>query len=288
MGCLITLFIVASFGCFSQNNQLIFVKGGNTTIGTSAYMDSQPVFKTKVSSFWMQEHEVTNNEFHQFVQTTNYVTLAEKNGGSYVFNPTKVLDSSTLIDALWWYFEKGTNWQHPEGATSSIEDKGNHPVTHISHEDAMCYCNWLGMRLPTEVEREYVALKDNNHSQINNWQGDFPTTNTLIDGFSTTAPVKSFAAGRLGFYDLQGNVWEWCLDPYHQNAYQYVRNWKLDSTKPLVPNYYDEFSPDEETFVIRGGSFLCSDETCRGYEPEKRMRSSSTMTFQHIGFRCVK
>lgn len=269
-------------------NPLVWVKGGKITIGNKEQPDAQPLFRTKVTGFWMQQYEVTNRQFSEFVKNTGYVTLAERNGGSYVFNSSLVTDSFTLAEAPWWRFEPGAGWNHPEGMSSSINGKENFPVVHIAYEDACAYCEWLGMRLPTEVEWEYAAKKNGDVTAKNIWQGIFPDTNWAIDGFEGTAPVGSFKPGKSGLYDMQGNVWEWCQDPYHQNAYYFAGKWKVLSYEPLVSAYYDEFSPFEETRVIRGGSFLCAENYCKGYEPGRRMRSSVNMTFSHIGFRCVK
>lgn len=289
MGRLVLLLFLCRATCFAQQqNDLLRIKGGKITIGTKEQPDAQPLFDVHVSDFWMQRYEVTNAQFSDFVIKTGYSTRAERNGGSYIFDPSLRNDSTTLTDAPWWRFEQGANWQYPEGIGSSVAGKEHHPVVHIAYEDACNYCEWLGMRLPTEVEWEYAAKKNGEEVLKNIWQGSFPEYNSEEDGFEGTAPVSSFGAGKLGLFDLQGNVWEWCLDPYHQNAYSFTKQWKVDSSQPLVPKYFDESSPDEETRVIRGGSFLCAENYCRGYEADHRMRSSVDMTFSHIGFRCVK
>lgn len=287
MGNLVTLvFVFNFFNSFTQENKLIWVKGGKTIVGNKEQADAQPLFSVKITGFWMQEHEVTNSEFAVFVDQTGYTTLAERNGGSFVF--ANSLENDTIYnDAPWWKFRSGVNWKNPID-TLNIENLKNHPVVHIAFEDACAYCEWLGMRLPTEIEREYVTFK-NEEEQMNIWQGKFPETNDTLDGFFGTAPVGSYAPGKLGFVDLQGNVWEWCQDPYHENAYNFAEKWGvLNSSVPLVPEYYDVFSPDEETRVIRGGSFLCAENYCIGYQSNVRMRSSVKRTFSHIGFRCVK
>lgn len=289
MGRLVLFLFFCSATCFAQQqNDLIRIKGGRITIGTVEQPDAQPLFDVHVTHFRMQRYEVTNAQFSDFVIKTGYRTRAERNGGSYVFDPSLRNDSTTLIDAPWWRYTQGANWKHPEGIASDIVGKENHPVVHIAYEDACSYCEWLGMRLPTEVEWEYAAKKNGNEVLKNIWQGSFPEYNSSEDGFERTAPVGSFLAGKLGLFDMPGNVWEWCRDPYHQHAYTFARKWKVDSSKPLVPNYFDEQSPHEETRVIRGGSFLCAENYCKGYEPAQRMRSSVKMTFSHIGFRCVK
>lgn len=288
MGRLVLFLFFCSATCFAQQqNDLIRIKGGRITIGTVEQPDAQPLFDVHVADFHMQRYEVTNAQFSDFVIKTGYRTRAERNGGSYVFDPS-LRNDSTLNDAPWWRYIQGANWKHPEGIDSDIAGKENHPVVHIAYEDACSYCEWLGMRLPTEVEREYAAAKNGDEVLKNTWQGSFPEDNSMEDGFKGTAPAGSFFAGKLGLFDLQGNVWEWCLDPYHQQAYSLAKKWEVDSSQPLVPNYFDEQSPHEETRVIRGGSFLCAENYCKGYEPTRRMRSSVNMTFSHIGFRCVK
>ncbi|NGF74295.1 formylglycine-generating enzyme family protein [Fluviicola sp. SGL-29] len=289
MGRLVLFLFFCSATCFAQQqNDLIRIKGGRITIGTVEQPDAQPLFDVHVTHFRMQRYEVTNAQFSDFVIKTGYRTRAERNGGSYVFDPSLRNDSTTLIDAPWWRYTQGANWKHPEGIASDIAGKENHPVVHIAYEDACSYCEWLGMRLPTEVEWEYAAKKNGNEVLKNIWQGSFPEYSSAEDGFERTAPVGSFLAGKLGLFDMPGNVWEWCRDPYHQHAYTFAKKWKVDSSQPLVPNYFDEQSPHEETRVIRGGSFLCAENYCKGYEPAQRMRSSVKMTFSHIGFRCVK
>jgi formylglycine-generating enzyme required for sulfatase activity len=297
MGCLKLFFIGLFFLPFcivsqktiptKKADKLVWVKGGTTIIGDKENSDSQPFFRVKVSGFWIQTHEVTNQQFLEFIQKTGYITVAERNGGSFIFKPDSTLSIAKNHIDTWWKFEQGVDWQHPNGINSSILGKETHPVVHVAYEDACAYCDWLNMRLPTEVEWEYVARK-NGKTPMNNWQGNFPLENLSKDGFLTTSPVGSFSAGKLGIFDLQGNVWEWCLDPYHQNAYYYAKQSKVKSDIPLVPSYFDEFSPNEETRVIRGGSYLCSDTYCKGYEFGRRMRSSVKTTYAHIGFRCAK
>ena len=268
--------------------ELVKIKGGKTTIGNANFEDAQPLLQVKVYSFQIQKNEVTNAQFAQFVAATNYQTLAEKNGGSFVFQLDFPKDSTELENSPWWEFTEGANWKHPQGANSSIQGKENYPAIHIGYEDACAYCAWLEMRLPTEVEWEYAARQNGEVTQFNNWQGNFPYENTLSDGFMEAAPVGNYPAGKLGLYDMQGNVWEWCLDSYHAHAYHYASESKILSYKPLVPTGFDPYFQNEETKVIRGGSFLCAENSCRGYALGMRMRSSVEMTFSHIGFRGVK
>lgn len=271
-----------------QAQTMVWVKGGETTIGNSKEADAMPLFTAQVKGFWIQKYEVTNAQFKTFVKATGYKTLAENQGGAYVFLPHHPKDSTSLPSAPWWHFVKGANWKHPEGGNSTLNDKMWYPVVQIAYKDALAYCKWANLRLPTEVEREYAARKNGIVQHKNIWEGNFPYTNANTDGYLRTAPVGSFSAGKLNLFDMQGNVWEWCKDPYNENAYHYAKETNPPSNQPLVPRYFDENSPNVETRVIRGGSFLCAKNYCKGYVLGRRMRSSVNTAFEHIGFRCVK
>ena len=200
----------------------------------------------------------------------------------------------------WWRLEKNSNWRHPFGKDSDINDKGNHPVIHISWDDATAYCEWAGKRLPTEAEFEYASrggLKNNIYSwgnepvfqgilKANIWEGKFPSNNNLNDQYYYTAPVKSFPPNAYGLYDLGGNVWEWCSDWYHSDYYSMNSN--NITINPKGPTKgYDPNEPYSPKKVMRGGSFLCNDSYCSGYRNSMRMKSTPDSSSLHAGFRTV-
>jgi formylglycine-generating enzyme required for sulfatase activity len=199
---------------------------------------------------------------------------------------------------LWWRYVPGANWRHPEGPDSDIRGREKHPVVHIAWDDAVSFCKWAGKRLPTEAEWEYAARggldqqpfvwgKDKVSAgkwQANIWQGQFPTQNTLEDGFKGTAPVATFAPNGYGLFDMAGNVWEWCADFYLPDYYAH----SPASNPPGPDTSYDPNEPGVMKRVQRGGSFLCSDLYCTGYRPGARMKSSPDTGLSHSGFRCVR
>jgi formylglycine-generating enzyme required for sulfatase activity len=292
-----------------------------------AEKDEGPEILVKVDPFYMDETEVTNAQFKVFVEQTGYITVAERpvdwnqikkdlpegtpkphdsllQPGSLVFSPPE--HAVNLDDySQWWRWVNGADWKHPQGPNSSIEGKEQHPVVHMAYEDAEAYANWAGKRLPTEAEWEFASRGANNNNQFvwgkeltpqgtylaNFFQGDFPHNNTQKDGFETSAPVKSFTENIFGLYDMIGNVWEWTSDWYRPDTKKiYLAKGTKLCYNPKGPE--SSFDPNDpyvtQKRVIKGGSFLCSDQYCSNYRSTSRMATSTDSGQNHLGFRCVK
>lgn len=224
--------------------------------------------------------------------------------GSILFDrPLQSLSDRADI-RQWWRLEGAANWRAPEGPGSDWRERLDHPVVNVTPEDAAAYAAWRGKRLPTEAEWERAARgglerqpfvwgalfapKGADVWMANIWQGPWPYQNTRQDGFELTAPVASFPPNDFGLYDMAGNVWEIVADRYHPEAYalrsdQVVKNpqgpdaTSMASLRQRVPAY-----------VTRGGSFLCSDAWCSGYQPGSRQSHENDSPAHHTGFRCVK
>ncbi|MEI8282229.1 MAG: formylglycine-generating enzyme family protein [Armatimonadota bacterium] len=285
-----------------SQKDMVFIPSGTFQMGSSSGLpDEQPVHQVRVSGFWMDRHDVTNQQFESFISATHYKTIAERplNPKDFPGVPKSKLVPGALVfsDGRGWEYVPGASWRHPQGPNSSIKTKLSHPVVQIAWDDAVAYAKWAGKALPTEAQFEYAARGGKASAkyawgnealrtkwpQANTYQGNFPQHNVNTDGFALTSPVGSFPANGYGLFDMSGNVWQWCLDWYRPDAYSHSA--KLNPTGPK--DSYDPDEPGAKKHVVRGGSFLCADCYCKGYRVTARMKSSADTGLCHTGFRCV-
>lgn len=278
---------------------MVFIPGGKFLMGTDDRegfpADGEgPVREINVNPFYIDACAVTNAEFKQFVDATNYQTDAESFGWSFVFHlfvseATAAQVQNKVQQTPWWWVVEGADWLHPEGPDSHVEDRWDHPVIHVSWSDAVAYCKWAGKRLLTEAEWEFAArggltqkrypwgdeLKPGGKHMCNIWQGKFPNKNNQSDGYAGTAPVKAFEPNAFGLYNVSGNVWEWCSDWFSPNYHV-----KGSRDNPVGP-------PSGDARVLRGGSYLCHRSYCNRYRVAARSKNTPDSSTGNIGFRCA-
>jgi formylglycine-generating enzyme required for sulfatase activity len=304
---------------------MVWIPGGEFSMGAQAppdigevamkaTADSRPIHRVYVDGFWMDQTDVTNAQFEEFVRATGYVTIAERKprvedfpgappenlvAGSVVFSPP---DHAVSLDDhfQWWSYVKDANWRHPLGPQSNIKGKENYPVVHVAYEDALAYANWAGKRLPTEAEWEFAArgglsgksypwgdeFRPNGRWMANTHQGDFPSADAGDDGFVGISPVAQFPPNG---YDMAGDVWQWTSDWYRADYYAELAATGSVTRNPQGPAApYDPSEPKEKKRAHRGGSFLCTDQYCARYIVGTRGKGEVTTGTNHLGFRCVK
>ena len=277
---------------------MVRLEGGRFLMGSEdalAYPDDGegPVRAVKLTPFWIDATAVSNERFAAFVAATGHVTDAERFGWSFVFAgllPDDFPATRGVAAAPWWRQVEGADWRHPEGPRSAVDDRRDHPVVHVSWRDATAFAAWEGKRLPTEAEWEYAARggleqkafpwgderEPGGEHRMNVWQGRFPGSNTLDDGWLGTAPVGAFPPNGYGLHNTTGNVWEWCADWF--SAAPARRGTTSDPEGP----------PTGTSRVMRGGSYLCHESYCRRYRVAARSANTPDSSTGNLGLRCAR
>lgn len=272
----------------------VALKGGAFIMGTSDRIllddGERPERKVNIQPFQMDVTAVTNERFSNFIEATGYITEAERFGWSFVFhsfleNPDQY---EAVVGTEWWRVVEGGQWAAPEGPGSSIENRMDHPVVHVSWNDAQQFARWAGGRLPTEQEWEFAARgglarkrypwgdkdpDDEAYFPCNIWQGRFPHSNIASDGYLGTAPAKSFEPNGYGLYNMVGNAWEWTNDAFRIRSMRKGARLIMESLK------------DQPSKVIKGGSYLCHSSYCFRYRVAARSHNTPDSTTGHMGFR---
>lgn len=259
----------------AAKSQMIEFTGGTFVMGSNkGLVQESPEHEVTVKPFSIDKSPVTVAQFKAFIESAGYKTEAERFGDSGVFN----------MDLQNWELLKGAYWKKPLGP-SGPEAEDNHPVTHVSWNDALAYARWIGKRLPTEAEWEYAARSGKNSGEkfswgnevsvngqyfANTWQGEMAKPE-IKDGFLYTCPVGAFGENEAGLTDMGGNVWQWCADTY--KAYP-------GSTAPI--------RADQNVKVIRSGSFFFDQYGEDSFSVSGRSGNSHETSLFNTGFRCAK
>jgi serine/threonine-protein kinase len=248
---------------------MVYVPAGEFIMGSDeGDSDEQPVHTVYLDTFYVDEYEVTNAQFAQFL---NEQGNQEEGGVTWL----DIGDEDCLIT------ESGGQYQPKSGYS-------DHPVIEVSWYGANAYCQWAGKRLPTEAEWEKAARGTDGliYPWGNTFDGtklNFADKNTSFDwsdsnwddGYADTAPVGSYPDGAspYGALDMAGNVAEWVAD-WHDSSY-YAASPESNPKGPASGHYP----------VIRGGSWHINGALVRAavrswYPPDDSL--------SHVGFRCAR
>lgn len=233
----------------------VLIKGGKFLMGSENNIDERPIHWVKLSDFYILSHEVTNAEYvvflnevgNQFEKHIQWINIE----GKWRNYRSRIFEADSIF-----YVEKGYE---------------NHPVNFVNWYGAAAYAKWIGGRLPTEAEWEYIAylseqeIKNKNDS-LQNYALLKQNSGYKLSPVKTLNPI-------LSIYDLYGNLSEWCSDWYFANYYNQSKR-----KNPLGPTTGDQK-------IIRGGSFATN---IKSVNKSNRRATSPTNHNFTIGFRVVK
>jgi len=242
----------------TDNAKMIFIPTGKFTMGSDKYSAEKPVQTVLLDDYWIDKHLVTNEQFQKFVDAAKHVTDAEKDGAGMV-----------RIGRRWKKVE-GANWRMPDGLTS-IDGREDHPVSQISFNDALKYCQWIKKELPTEAQWEKAARGPEGNEYPWGNQEPNDTMANFDNLIGTTSPVTSYEKGQspFGAFDMAGNVYQWTAD------------WYGTGERP-AQNPTGAVEGKEK--VIKGGSFIEGIESLRSANRDRYEPTYSSFLF---GFRCA-
>jgi len=244
-----------------------FLMGSDKAKDKDADSDETPQHRVELGEYWIGKTPLTVAQFAAFVQASGYQTTAEKKGSAWGYTGKE------------WETIKGANWRQPRGPQSDVKQKQNHPVTAVSWDDAVAFCEWASLKtgqkisLPSEAEWEKAARGA--EGRIWPW-GNQPPDNNLCNfnlNIKDTTPVGQYSPGGdspYGCVDMAGNVWEWTRSLF--KAYPYDAE---DGRENLQ---------SRNMRVLRGGSFYYDHGNVRcAY----RYRSHPNYRSNYRGFRVL-
>ncbi|MDL1878709.1 hypothetical protein DCC62_24015 [candidate division KSB1 bacterium] len=296
---------------------MAIIPGGVFNMGMAgSNADEAPVHAVKLAPFLLDRYEVTNRQFAAFIEATDYVTQAERDGYAWGY-----LKGTGDFQAV-----AGASWRHPEGPASSIDDRMDHPVVCVSWEDAAAYAKWAGKRLPTEAEWEYAARG----GSTQHFKAAFNETNTpAVNAHHEHATMKAAHdlspsakshrldseqhASAANYHLVEANFWQgtWptdnqLLDGFYYtapvgrftpndfgvydvlgNVWEWTADWYAADYYQHSPAKNPTGAASGENRVARGGSWFCSPNYCGAYNTSFRGASPPNHTFNNVGFRCA-
>ncbi len=226
-----------------------FWMGSDKKQDPDAYDAELPRHQLYLPAYRIARVPVTVTQFEQFVKATDYKTLAEQQGSAHVYTGSR------------WKDVEGAYWARPRGPQSDVKQKANHSVTCVAWHDALAFCAWAQVRLPTEAEWEKAARGTD--GRIYPWGNDAPDTERCNFNMNVkdTTPVGNYpkCASFYGCLDMAGNVWEWTSSLWGEDVSKptFIYPYKVDDGRENM------FVSENIRRVLRGGSFFNSRRSVR-------------------------
>lgn len=238
-----------------------FRMGSDKAKDEDAYDDELPQHRFYLPEYRIARVPVTVAQFAQFIKATGYQTTAELEGAARVWTGGQ------------WEDIQGADWAHPRGPQSDVTRKENHPVTCVSWYDAVAFCQWANVRLPTEAEWEKAARGTD--GRLYPWGNDPPNKERCNFGMNVqdTTPVGTYPKGASPYkvLDMAGNVWEWTVTKWVAIYTNYAE--RADNTLT-----------GDEPRTLRGGAW---DNLSYGVRAAYRNRDLPSSRSSNVGFRVV-
>jgi len=231
---------------------LVVIPGGTSYRGSNdGNRDEMPRHQITINSFAIDVHPVTNEQFVRFLEVM---------GGEKDHNHNDIIRL------------KESRIKRSGGKVSIESGYLKHPVVGVTWYGALAYANWVGKRLPTEVEWE-IAAKGGEENALYPTGDDIEKTQANFFSSDTIA-VQSYPANGYGLYDMAGNVYEWCQDWYGYNYYETSIQEPINPKGPIQGVYR----------VLRGGCWKSLKEDLRC---SRRHRNNPGTMNSTYGFRCA-
>ena len=311
---------------------MVWIPGGEFTMGTDSdlgWPDEKPAHRVRVDGFWMDETDVTNAQFRAFVEATGYVTTAEKPpdvDGDHAAGaaghaaaaegkpgprrrwcsrrPNGPVSTCSDVQPV-VEVDARRRLAHPEGPGSDLDGKDDHPVVHVSWDDAVAYAKWAGKRLPTEAEWEFAA-RGGLEGKPYVW-GDEPPTETNIqrehlagrvplqehrrDGyerhFARSRRSRPTATACTTWPATSGSGAATGID--QRPVPQASRPGRDRQSRPARRSSYDPRAAAHAAARAEGRLLSCATTSyCTRYRPSARHGCTPDTGMSHLGFRCVK
>ena len=219
-----------------------FLMGSDPKKDRQAFDDEQPQHTLYLDEFAIGKYPVTVAQFDAFITAAGHKSMAEKEGYGWAWSGSQ------------WEKVQGADWRHPRGPKSDVSSKADHPVTQVSWSDAVAFCEWLGVQLPSEAQWEKAARGSD--GRLYPWGNPAPdkTRCNFNMNVDDTTPVGMYPGGAspCGALDMSGNVWEWTRSLWGKDPgkSQYGYPYRADDGRENLN------APDDVLRVVRGGSFF--------------------------------